>query len=262
MGQETTAPVTREDRGATRILRINRPEVHNAANDAVRTAIVAEVRQAEGDPAIRSIVLTGEGPKAFCAGADVRALVDRTPGETLALFSDDRVDMVLERCSRPVVAAINGFAFGGGCEIALACAVRIASGNATIGLPEVKLGIFPAMGGTQRLPRLAGVGRALEMILTGRILSAAEALEYGIVSRVVPADVLLDEAVALGDAIAAKGPLAVRLAKDAVLNGAGMPLSEGLRYENRLAAVVFGSRDKREGLSAFLEKRKPRFTGE
>lgn len=262
MGQDMAAPVVREDRGSTRILRINRPEVHNALNEAVRTAIVSEIRMAEEDRSVRSVVLTGEGPKAFCAGADIRALRDRTPQETLALFTEDRVDFVLERCPLPVVAAINGFTFGGGCEIALACTVRIASENASIGLPEVKLGIFPAMGGTQRLPRLIGVGRALEMILTGRILQAGEALEYGIVSKVVTSERLVDEAVELANAIASKGPVAVRLAKDAVLNGSSMSMMEGLRYENRLAALVFGTRDKREGLTAFLEKRKPDFTGE
>lgn len=251
-----------EDRGAVRILKFNRPEVRNALNDELRAAVVAAVRAAEADPSVRAIVLTGEGPKAFSAGADINALLDRTPQAMLALFTDDRIDFVLERCAKPVVAAINGYAFGGGFEVALSCTVRIASENASLGLPEVNLGIFPALGGTQRLPRLVGVGRALEMILSARILSAKEALEFGIVSKVVPQEIILDEAVALAETIASKGPVAVRLAKDAILTGFGMTLQEGLRYENLLAAVVMGTKDKKEGLSAFLEKRKPVFTGE
>ncbi len=252
----------KEDRGAVRILKINRPEVRNALNDELRDALSAEVRAAGANPSVRAIVLTGEGPKAFSAGADIRALLLRTPQRMLDLFRDDRIDFVLERCAKPIVAAINGYAFGGGFEVALACPIRIASENASVGLPEVNLGIFPALGGTQRLPRLIGVGRALEMILSARILSAKEALEFGIVSKVVPPDRLLDEAVALAETIASKGPVAVRLAKDAILTGFGMTLAEGLRYENRLAAVAMGTKDKKEGLSAFLEKRKPVFTGE
>ncbi|MHB8833196.1 MAG: enoyl-CoA hydratase/isomerase family protein [Desulfobacteria bacterium] len=252
----------KEDYGRIRVLKLNRPEVRNALNDDLRAAVVAEVRGSEADPSIRAIVLTGEGPKAFSAGADINALLERTPQKMMELFSGDRIDFVIERCTKPIVAAINGYAFGGGFEVALSCTVRIASENASIGLPEVNLGIFPALGGTQRLPRLVGVGRATEIILTGRTLSAKEALEFGIVSKVVPQDRLLEEAVALAGAIASKGPVAIRLAKDAILTGFGMTLEEGLRYENRLAAVVMGTRDKKEGLSAFLEKRKPTFTGE
>lgn len=252
----------KEDRGAVRILKLNRPEVRNALNDELRDALSAEVRAAGADPSVRAIVLTGEGPKAFSAGADIRALLQRTPRRMLDMFQGDRIDFVLERCPKPIVAAINGYAFGGGFEVALACPIRIASENASVGLPEVNLGIFPALGGTQRLPRLIGVGRALEMILSARILAAKEALEYGIVSKVVPPDRLLDEAVALAETIASKGPVAVRLAKDAILTGFGMTLEEGLRYENRLAAVAMGTKDKEEGLTAFLEKRKPVFTGE
>ncbi|MBI5418557.1 MAG: enoyl-CoA hydratase/isomerase family protein [Deltaproteobacteria bacterium] len=252
----------RKDRGPVRVLKLNRPEVRNALNDELRAAVAAEVRKADADPAVRAIVLTGEGPRAFSAGADINALLTRTPHSMMKMFDDDRVDFVIERCGKPVVAAINGYALGGGCEVALSCAVRIASENASIGLPEVSLGIFPSLGGTQRLPRLVGVGRALEMILSARILSAKEALEFGIVSKVVPQERLLDEAVALAETIASKGPVAVRLAKDAILTGFGMTLEEGLRYENRLAAVAMGTKDKKEGLSAFLEKRKPVFTGE
>lgn len=262
MSVERASILLKEDRGAVRVLKLNRPEVRNALNDELRAAIVAEVRASEADPSIRAIVLTGEGPTAFCAGADVGALLQRTPQMAMDLFTDDRIDFVIERCSKPVVAAINGYAFGGGCEVALSCTIRISSENAQIGLPEVNLGIFPALGGTQRLPRLIGVGRALEMILTARILKSAEALEYGLVSKVVPLERLLEQAVALGETIASKGPVAVRLAKDAILTGFGMTLREGLLYENRLAALMMGTKDKKEGLSAFLEKRKPVFTGE
>jgi len=252
----------KEDRGAVRILKLNRPEVRNALNDQLRTAITREVRTAEADPSVGAIVLTGEGSKSFCAGADIHALILRTPQGMLGQLHADRIDFVLERSAKPVLAAINGFAFGGGFELALACAIRIASENATVGLPEVNLGIFPSLGGTQRLPRLIGVGRAMEMILSARILAAREALEFGIVSRVVPQEKLLDEAVGIAAAVASKGPVAVRLAKDAILHGFGLPLEEGLRYENRMAAIVMGTSDKKVGLTAFLEKRKPVFTGE
>jgi enoyl-CoA hydratase len=252
----------KEDRGAVRILKLNRPEVRNALNDELRGEVTTQIRAAEDDPSVRAIVLTGEGSKAFCAGADINALLLRTPQSMLGQLRADRIDFVLERSAKPVVAAINGYAFGGGFELALACAVRIASENASVGLPEVNLGIFPSLGGTQRLPRLVGVGRAMEMILSARILTAREALEFGIVSRVVPREDLLDESIALAEMVASKGPVAVRLAKDAILAGFGMTLDEGLRYENRLAAVVMGTRDKKEGLSAFLEKRKPVFIGE
>ncbi len=262
MSGATSTILLKEDRGAVRILRLNRPEVRNALNDELRAAVVTEVRVAEADPSIRAIVITGEGPKAFSAGADINALLLRTPQAMLGQLQGDRIDFILERSAKPVVAAINGYAFGGGFEVALACAIRIASENATVGLPEVNLGIFPALGGTQRLPRLVGVGRAMEMILSARILTAQEAQEYGVVSRVVPPEKLLDEAVSLAGTVASKGPVAVRLAKDAILTGFGMTLEEGLRYENRLAAVVMGTKDKKEGLSAFLEKRKPMFTGE
>jgi enoyl-CoA hydratase/carnithine racemase len=262
MSAQGAEVLLQEDRGAVRILKLNRPEVRNALNDELRDALSAEVCAAGADPSVRAIVLTGEGPKAFSAGADIRALLLRTPRKMLEMFRGDRIDFVLERCPKPIVAAINGYAFGGGFEVALACPIRIASENASVGLPEVNLGIFPALGGTQRLPRLIGVGRALEMILSARLLTAKEALEFGIVSKVVPQDRLLDEAVALAETIASKGPLAVRLAKDAILTGFGMTLEEGLRYENRLAAVAMGTKDKEEGLSAFLEKRKPVFTGE
>ena len=262
MSGQGAAILLTEDRGAVRVLKLNRPEVRNALNDELRASVVAHVRASESDPSIRAIVLTGEGPKAFSAGADINAMLERTPLKTVDLFTGDRIDFVIEQCTKPVIGAINGYAFGGGFEVALSCTVRIASENASVGLPEVNLGIFPALGGTQRLPRLVGLGRGMEMILTGRTLSAKEALDFGIVSKVVPQDRLLEEAIALAGAIASKGPVAVRLAKDAILSGFGMTLEEGLRYENRLAAIVMGTRDKKEGLSAFLEKRKAVFTGE
>ncbi len=262
MNGVTSGILLTEDRGAVRILKLNRPEVHNALNDELRAILAAAIRSTEADPSVRAIVLTGEGPKAFSAGADVNVLLRRTPRAMLDQFREERIDFVLERCTKPVIAAINGYAFGGGFETALACAIRIASENATVGLPEVNLGIFPALGGTQRLPRLVGVGRAMEMILSARILTAQEALAFGIVSRVVPPEHLLDEAIVLADRVASKGPAAVRLAKEAILTGFGMSLEEGLRYENRLSAVVMGTKDMKEGLTAFKEKRKPVFTGE
>jgi enoyl-CoA hydratase len=209
---------------------------------------------------VHVLVVTGAGEKAFVAGADIAELaaLDALSGRETSRRGQ-RIFRELELCPKPVIAAVNGFALGGGCELALACHMRIASDNAQFGLPEVGLGVIPGYGGTQRLARLVGRGRALEMVLTGRRVGAEEALRMGLVNRVVPLASLLDEARALAAAILANGPVAVRAALEAVQRGLDVPLEAGLELEANIFGVVCATEDMREGLRAFLEKRKPAF---
>jgi enoyl-CoA hydratase len=241
---------------------INRPDKLNALNDQV----VAELGQAAdriaSDDAIRGVILTGAGPKAFVAGADIADLAKQGPfdGKARALRGQG-VLRRLETCGKPVVAAVNGFALGGGCELAMACHIRIASENAKFGQPEVKLGIAPGYGGTQRLPRLVGKGRALQLILTGEMIDAAEAYRIGLVNKVVPAAELAAESEKLLRGILAMGPLAVRLSLEAVERGLDMSLDEGLLFEANHFGLLAATMDMKEGLTAFLEKRAPKFSG-
>ena len=222
----------------------------------------AVVEALTDDDDVRAIVVTGDGPKAFVAGADIAELAELSPLQAQAVSAKgQRVMGALERCGKPVVAAVNGFALGGGLELALACHLRIASETARLGLPEVTLALIPGYGGTQRLARTVGVGRALEMIQTGDMIDAQTALSWGLVNRVVPADDLLATATKLAARIASRGPVAVRLATDAVLRGMGESLDEGLRIERDLFGLVFASEDMQEGTAAFLEKRKAAFRG-
>jgi len=251
-----------ETRDAIALITINRPDKLNALNDQVMAdlAAVAE-RLATGDD-IRGAILTGAGPKAFVAGADIGDLVAQGPfdGKARALRGQ-AVLRRLETCGKPVIAAVNGFALGGGCELAMACHLRIASENAKFGQPEVKLGIAPGYGGTQRLPRLVGKGVALQLILTGETIDAREAHRIGLVNKVVPPAELLAEAEQLLRGILAMGPLAVRLALEAVDRGLEMSLDEGLLLEANHFGLLAATHDMKEGLGAFLEKRAPRFEG-
>ena len=244
------------------LITINRPDKLNALNDQVMAdlATVAE-RVATGDD-IRGAILTGAGPKAFVAGADIGDLAKQGPfdGKARALRGQ-AVLRRLETCGKPVIAAVNGFALGGGCELAMACHLRIASENAKFGQPEVKLGIAPGYGGTQRLPRLVGKGVALQLILTGETIDAREAHRIGLINKVVPAAELLAEAEKLLRGILAMGPLAVRLALEAVDQGLEMSLDEGLLLEANPFGLLAATHDMKEGLGAFLEKRAPRFEG-
>jgi len=241
---------------------INRPDKLNALNDQVMAELgdVAE-RLATGDD-IRGGILTGAGPKAFVAGADIGDLARQGPfdGKARALRGQ-AVLRRLETCGKPVIAAVNGFALGGGCELAMACHLRIASENAKFGQPEVKLGIAPGYGGTQRLPRLVGKGVALQLILTGETIDAREAHRIGLVNKVVPSAELLAEAEKLLRGILAMGPLAVRLALEAVDRGLEMSLDEGLLLEANHFGLLAATHDMKEGLGAFLEKRAPKFEG-
>ncbi len=249
-----------EDHVAT--VTLNRPDVHNAQNDALRRELHQIFTALTIDDDVKVIVVTGAGDRAFSAGADIREFVE--PASPVRLRERrKRIEYraMMDRCAQPIIAAINGFALGGGLELALACDIRIAAENATLGLTEINLAIIPGGGGTQRLPRLIGKGKALEMILTGARIPAAEALRLGIVERVVPAGDALKAATELARTIAEKAPIALRYAKEAVVKGLGMSLEDGLRLEGDLSTLLRTTDDRVEGAKAFLEKRKPRWTG-
>ncbi len=244
-------------------LYIDRQEALNALNIDVLSELRDVLKQVEARDDIRVLILTGAGERAFVAGADIKEMLPLTPLETREFASlGHEVTRLLERIEKPVIAAINGYALGGGCELALACDIRIASENARIGLPEVGLGIFPGFGGTQRLTRLLGRGRASELIFTGDPVEAKEAERIGLVNRVVPADRLLEEVKALGRKLTQRGPLGLRLAKNAIHQSQETGLSSGLAYEVEAFSLVHSTEDKVEGLKAFTEKREPTFRGE
>ena len=256
------SPVIVARDGAVATLTINRPAVRNALNDATLGAIDAAVEALDADPEVRVILLTGAGDKAFIAGADINELSRATAvtGRALALRGQGVFDRIAA-AGKPIIAVINGFCLGGGCELALACTFRFAADTAEIGQPEINLGIIPGYGGSQRLPRLIGRDRALDLILTGRRVSAADALALGLVTRVYPAATLRAEALAYARELAAKAPIAVRLALDAVRAGLEQPLAEALAHEAALFGLVSATDDMREGTRAFLEKRPAQFTG-
>lgn len=241
---------------------VNRPEKLNALNEAVLQELSTAFERCRDDTDIRSVILTGAGEKAFIAGADIAALSRLTPAEAEANSrSGQELTKLMERLRKPVIAAINGYALGGGCELALACTLRIAAEGARMGQPEVKLGIICGYGGTQRLPRLVGRGRALELLLTGEAIDAAEALRIGLVNRVVKREALMDEARALARRIMAAGPLAVAASMNLVYEGLDKSLEDALDMEAYAFARGFETQDMREGTAAFLEKRPPKFTG-
>lgn len=239
---------------------INRPKALNAFNTEVLRSLRAAVEQIRNDAGTKVVIVTGAGEKAFVAGADITEVQKMSPLE--AKDFSDLIHATLDEIAalpQPVIAAINGFALGGGCELALACDLRIAADTAKLGLPEVAIGVFPGGGGTQRLPRLVGSARAKYLIFTGEAITAAESERIGLVNKVVPRENLVDEVMALAIKISAQGPLAVRLAKEAVNKGAGMELGEAQALEAGLFALVFSSPEQKEGMTAFIEKRKPNF---
>lgn len=241
---------------------INRPDKLNALNATVISELGDAVTRIETDPAVRGVILTGSGQKAFVAGADIAELAGQGPMDGKARsMAGQLVFRRLERCGKPVIAAVNGFALGGGCELAMACHIRIAAENARFGQPEVKLGISPGYGGTARLPRLVGKGRALELLLGGGMIDAAEAYRIGLVNRVVPADRLLPEAETLLGTILENGPLAIRACLEAVDAGLDATLDQALLLEASHFGLLSATEDMREGTQAFLEKRKPVFRG-
>ncbi len=244
------------------IVTLNRPAVLNALNAAVFDELEAVFTLLPEETSLRAILITGAGEKAFAAGADIAELAHTDAGSAEALANRGHAVMHrIETCGRPVIACINGFALGGGCELALCCHLRLASSSARLGFPEVKLGLLPGYGGTQRLPRLVGPSAALKLLLTGALIDAPEAFRIGLVDEVVPREELLARGRALALQIAAHAPLAIAACLQAVREGADLPLAEALALEARIFGRLSDSADKREGVAAFLEKRAPAFTG-
>lgn len=241
---------------------VNRPDKLNALNEDVMAAIDAAFAKARDDAGCRVVILTGAGEKAFVAGADIGELATQTVrGGKAKSLRGQAILARIENLGKPVIGMINGYAFGGGLELALACHLRTIAAEAKIGLPEVGLSIIPGYGGTQRLPRVVGRGRALEMILTGKPIDADTAFRFGLANRVAPRAELRETTVALAGAIAGNGPLALGMAMESVLRGGEVSQEEGLRIECDLFGIISSTEDMREGLNAFLEKRKPTYTG-
>ena len=250
-------------RDALAVVTVNRPEKRNALDDRTMAELDSVFADLGADPAVRGVLLTGAGDKAFVAGADIGELATQDP--VAGKERSERGQKVLDRIEnlgKPVVAAVNGFALGGGCELALACHLRIASENARLGTPEVKLGLMCGYGGTQRLSRLVGKGRALELLLTGEMVDAQEALRIGLVNRVVLQEKLLIEAESLLRKMIANGPISLRFTLEAVCAGLEMPLPEALGHEATLFGLICTTDDMKEGTKAFLEKRPPQFRGQ
>jgi enoyl-CoA hydratase len=248
------------DQDGVRTITLHRPEALNAFNAQLMADLTAALDAAETDAAVGAIVITGSA-KAFAAGADIKEMA---PKGFADVYGEDFITATWERvtrCRKPVIAAVAGFALGGGCELAMMCDFVIAADTAKFGQPEIKLGVIPGAGGSQRFAQFAGKAKAMDMILTGRMMDAAEAERCGIVARVVPADRLLEEAQAAAATIAGYGRLSVMAAKEAVNRAFETPLSEGVRFERRLFHGLFGTADQKEGMSAFAEKRPARFTG-
>jgi enoyl-CoA hydratase len=248
--------------GRIATITINRPDKLNALNRRTLEELGRATERAGRDPDVGGLIITGQGMKAFAAGADIAELKDLTPLQAIELSRlGQDVFRAIELSRKPVIGAVNGFALGGGCELALACHLRVASSDARFGLPEVKLGIIPGYGGTLRLPRIVGKARALEMILTGEMVDAAEAHRIGLVSRLAEPEMLLQATRELLDMILANGPLAVGFAIQAVTRGFELAIEDGLSMESNLFGLLAGTDDVREGMSAFLEKRRAQFQG-
>ncbi len=251
-----------EDVSGVRWLTVNRPDKLNALNRQVLADLEAAVQEAAAAPEVKALAITGSGDKAFVAGADIAELTSLTPADAEALSQrGQRLFDLIAGLGKPVIAAVNGFALGGGCELALACHLRMAAANAKFGQPEVRLGLIPGYGGTQRLPRLVGQGRALELLLTGAMIDAPTALSWGLVNRVVELAALHPATQQLAEQVLAVSPVAVSRCLLAVRNGASLPLGSGLAGETAQFALCFASDDMKEGTAAFLEKRKPEFPG-
>ncbi len=250
-----------EQRDRVGIITINRPDKRNALNIKTREEGAALLDELRNDESVGVVVITGAGDKAFIAGADIAEFAGRTASMQRDVMTGPSLFTALDTFPKPIIAMINGYCLGGGCELALACDIRIASESASFGQPEINLGIIPGGGGTQRLTRLVGEGKAMELILTGEIIDARTAFSIGLVNHVVPADQLQSKTLEIANRISEKGPISVRLAKEAVKLASRSNLDEGLRREVDLFALCFSTEDKDEGVQAFLEKRKPAFKG-
>lgn len=252
-----------EEEDGLAVVTLDRPEALNALSRSLLEELREALREVAARQDVRVVILTGAGDRAFAAGADIKEMQQFSPLETRGYAAlGHEVARLLERMEKPVIAAVNGYALGGGCELALACDLRLAAEGAQIGQPEVTLGIPPGFGGSQRLPRLVGRGRASELLFTGSPIDAREAERIGLVNRVVPADQLLPAAKALARTMMERGPLALALTKAALQQAQESPLSSGLAYELEAFSLAFSTADKEEGMAAFSEKRKPAFRGE
>jgi enoyl-CoA hydratase len=250
-----------ERRGRIALITINRPDKLNALNIATRKELADTLDELRNDEEIRVVVITGAGEKAFVAGADINEFAGRTAVQQRAVMKARNVFISAEDFPKPLIAMINGFCLGGGCELALSCDIRIASDRAKFGQPEINLGIIPGGGGTQRMTRLIGEGKAMQLVLTGEMIDAQEAYRLGLVNEVHPAAELEAKTMEMANKIAEKSPIALAMAKTSVKNAARTTLREGLDREIDLFALCFSSEDKEEGVRAFLEKRKPEFKG-
>lgn len=258
----TASTVLCEKEGALGIVTINRPEALNALNEEVFIKLGKAFDQMAADDDIKAVIITGSGRAAFAAGTDITRMSTMTPLEirkwgTIVKESQGKIASL----PKPVIAAISGYALGGGCEVALSCDIRIAAENAQLGQPEINLGIFPGGGGTQRLARLVGPAKAKLLVFTGRVIDAKEALNIGLVDQVVPVDELMDEAKKLAGRMTEKGSIALMMAKTAIERGLNMGLDDALEYERGCFAELFATQDQKEGMKAFMEKRKPKFIG-
>lgn len=250
-----------EKEGRVAILTVNRPDKLNALNQQVRDETLQALAELEKDDSVGVVVITGAGEKSFIAGADIGEFAGRTPFDQREAMASPRVFDIMANYPKPVIAMINGFCLGGGCELAMSCDMRIASDKARFGQPEIKLGIIPGGGGTQRLPRLVGLGNAMRLILTGDMIGADEARATGLVEMVVPAEELRARTLELANKIAAMSPLTVRVAKEALRASERLAIEDGLPYERDLFCLCFSTQDKEEGVKAFLEKRPAQWTG-
>jgi enoyl-CoA hydratase len=259
MNDEPLVLVERDEARKVALVRLNRPKQLNALNGQVMDALCEALESLDRDEGVRAIVVTGSD-RAFAAGADIGEMAGATPMDMLRTNRIAQWDRV-RRITKPVIAAVSGWCLGGGCELAMALDMIIASESAKFGQPEIKIGVMPGAGGSQRLPRAIGKSKAMEMIMLGEPITAAEAERIGLVSRVVPDEVLVEDALGLAAEIAKRAPLAVRLAKESVNAAYEMSLTDGLAHERRLFYLLFSSEDQKEGMAAFLEKREPDFTG-
>jgi enoyl-CoA hydratase len=250
-----------EREGRVAILTINRPDKLNALNEQVRTDMLEILGRIEHDDAVGVVVITGAGEKSFIAGADIGEFAGRSPFDQRHAMRSPRIFDVMASFPKPVIAMINGFCLGGGCELAMSCDIRIASDKAQFGQPEINLGLIPGGGGTQRLPRLVGTGHAMRLILSGDRIPAAEAQSIGLVELVVPAEELRAKTLELANKIAAKSPLTIKVAKEAMRASERLSIEDGIAYERDLFCLCFSSADKEEGVKAFLEKRPAQWTG-
>jgi len=262
MSSPTLENLLYEKKGPLAYVTLNRPTVLNALNQRTWENLRTAFEDARDDAAVRGVILTGAGDKAFIAGADISELAQVTAveAEKSSSYGQDVLNLI-ENLGKPVIAAVNGFALGGGCETAMACTIRVAAENAKFGQPEVKLGVIPGGGGTQRLPRLVGKGRALQLILSGEMISAQEAYRIGLVNEVVPAADLITRAEAILTQIFANAPIAVKYSLEAVHKGLETSQAEGLSLEASLFGLCAGTEDKKEGTQAFLQKRAPQYQG-